>query len=189
MPAILSLHGKGESGTDGLRQTAIGLGVAIPFNRAEWPFVVVFPQKPTQDCLWLEHGEFVNEVLAEVESEFAPDPTRRYITGLSQGGRGVFDLAGKLDWRFAAAAPVCGWTENSNLAKEFKGIPVWAIHGDADEVVPISGSVEAVESIVAAGGDAKLTSLPGVGHNAWDFAYREAGLAEWFLQFQLVDIG
>ena len=180
MPAILSLHGKGESGTDGMRPTAIGLGAAISLRRDDWPFIVIFPQKQTQDSLWLDQANFLDNVLEEVENEFEPAVEARFITGLSQGGRGVFDLTAKLRWRFAAAAPVCGWTDNPELGSDFKSVPVWAFHGEDDEVVPISGSEEAVELIVRGGGAARLTRLPGVGHNAWDFAYQEAGLADWF---------
>jgi hypothetical protein len=39
-----------------------------------------------------------------------------------------------------------------------------------------------VDAVNAAGGNAKLTIYPGVGHNSWDKAYREEKLGEWFLQ-------
>ena len=34
-------------------------------------------------------------------------------------------------------------------------------------------------------GEAKLTLLPGVGHNAWGHTYRESNLPEWFLRHSL----
>ena len=34
-------------------------------------------------------------------------------------------------------------------------------------------------------GEAKLTLLPGVGHNAWDHAYSESNLPEWLLRHNL----
>jgi len=59
-----------------------------------------------------------------------------------------------------------------------------AIMLDVDKwrfLVLIPQKPEMVEAARAAGGDAKITTYPGVGHNSWDNAYREAGLADWFL--------
>jgi predicted peptidase len=43
-PVILFLHGAGERGTDGLRQTQVGLGTAIRENARWFPAIVVLPQ-------------------------------------------------------------------------------------------------------------------------------------------------
>ncbi|HRK20781.1 MAG TPA: hypothetical protein PLX06_03190, partial [Fimbriimonadaceae bacterium] len=51
-PAILFLHGRGESGTDGRFQLWHGLERAIVRDSEKWPFVAIFPQKPEQDKLW-----------------------------------------------------------------------------------------------------------------------------------------
>ena len=185
LPAIQHLHGIGESGTDGIRQTAIGLGSAIQFGRSRWPFVVVLPQKPTQEELWPRSSDMLDEILLAVEREFEPDPHRRYITGLSQGGHGVFELAPLLRWKFAAAAPVCGWADLDKVADDFSEVPLGAFHGEDDAAVPHERSVEAVQKIKEGGGEAELTLLPEVGHNAWDHAYRESNLPEWFLRHNL----
>ena len=60
-------------------------------------------------------------------------------------------------------------------------IPVWAFHGDADSTVPPVNSIENVDRINAAGGNAKLTLFHGVGHNSWDPAYCETNVIEWML--------
>lgn len=180
-PAILFLHGRGESGTDGLRCCFHGIGSAAKLQMEDWPCLVVFPQKPDQDRLWPEHVENLNQVLTAVEAEFPIHETRRTITGLSQGGHGTLALASGLAWKFAAAAPVCGWMDDLGAARDLVDIPVWAFHGEADEVIPASRSIEAVEAIRETGGDAKLTLYPGVGHNSWDLAYRTEGLGPWLL--------
>lgn len=185
IPAVLFLHGMGESGVDGVKQSAIGLGHAIRMDRSRWPFLVVLPQKPTPEEAWVESRTHIDHVLGAVEKEFETDPHRRYITGLSQGGFGTFDLAANLVWNFAAAAPVCGRADLGKVADDFSSIPLWAFHGEADGVVPSRHSVEAVAKINAGGGDAKLTLLPGVGHNSWDNAYVESQLPEWFLRHSL----
>src|SRR4051812_24373719 len=56
-PVILFLHGGGEAGTDGHRQTTVGLGPAVRAREQSFPFVVVFPQArdrvPATFSTWL----------------------------------------------------------------------------------------------------------------------------------------
>lgn len=180
LPAILYLHGRGESGSDGARQLLIGLPSAILHRASQWPFLVVCPQKPTLDAEWFDQRRWLNRMLRDVDDEFPTDASRRYLTGLSQGGRGTMRLAKSLVWDFAAAAPVCGWAEPSEVAANFKNLPVWAFHGLADEVIPARGSIDAIDAVPHR--RKRLTLLEGVGHNSWDYAYREADLARWFLR-------
>jgi len=184
-PAILFLHGRGESGTDGTKQTAIGLPHAIRTKAEEWPFIVICPQKPDFESLWPAHIKRINQSLEFAEQNHKIDPHRRYITGLSQGGHGTFQLAASLAWQFAAAAPVCGWITDPEAAKRIRQIPLWAFHGDADPVVKVEQSRTAVAAILAEGGNAKLTEFKGVTHNSWDDAYQKSGLAEWLLSHSL----
>lgn len=185
LPTILFLHGRGESGKDGVLQTANALGSSIRYGRERWPFLVVFPQKPTFEKLWPQYKEMLNGILREVDQEFEPDSHKRYITGLSQGGNGTFRLAGQLIWQFAAAAPICGWCDPKEAVENLKGIPTWAFHGGKDNVVPPSGSERAVEALKEAGENAKLTIYPEANHNSWDRAYAEKGLPGWFLGHSL----
>src|SRR5260221_9572627 len=43
-PVILFLHGAGERGDDGLKQSQVGLGGALRMHAERWPFIVVMPQ-------------------------------------------------------------------------------------------------------------------------------------------------
>ncbi|MBL8047737.1 MAG: dienelactone hydrolase family protein [Chthonomonas sp.] len=185
IPAILHLHGRGESGEDGTKPLIHGVPRSILFARDRWPFIVVMPQKRKETELWPEERDFLNAVLEKVESEYAIDPHRRYLTGLSQGGNGTFALATKLRWHFAAIAPVCGWCDPATAAKELVNIPLWAFHGATDDVVKPSGSILAVEALREAGATPKLTLYPGVGHNSWEKAYMEEALPKWFLSHTL----
>jgi poly(3-hydroxybutyrate) depolymerase len=45
-PVILFLHGAGEAGADGVRQTEVGLGRVLRTHPGRYPAVVVFPQAP-----------------------------------------------------------------------------------------------------------------------------------------------
>jgi predicted peptidase len=184
-PAILFLHGAGESGKDNLRQVIQGIGSAVMWDRDRWPFLIVFAQKPEVRELWPTQVEHLNGILKATEAEHSIDPHRRYLTGLSQGGHGTFHLVKKLAWQFAAAAPVCGWCSPETAVENFSDIPIWAFHGGADPVVPPKGSTEPIEALIAKGCDAKVTIYEGVDHNSWDKAYRESDLPTWLLGHSL----
>jgi len=202
-PMILFLHGAGERGSDGLLQTDVGLPHAIRLERSRFPAVVVMPQ-----CLqegWWSSGEMEEMVLAALSAatkEFKGDGKRTYLTGLSMGGFGTWDLASRYPRKFAALVPICGGISTppallkmypelgknsypddpssyAEVAKKIGKTPVWIFHGGADEVVPPENSRKMKEALKAAGGDVRYTEYPGVGHNSWDKAYAEPELVTW----------
>ena len=118
------------------------------------------------------------EVLAGLQKEFDLDENRLYITGLSMGGYGTWDVIWRHPKMFAAAVPVCGGGDESK-AELIKDIPIWCFHGGADPVVPTDRSRNMIKAIKAAGGTPKYTEYPGVGHNSWDRAYSEPELPKW----------
>ena len=183
-PGILFLHGRGESGTDNVRPSQHGLPLAVRVAPEQWPCLVVIPQKMDADVQWPQYWQLLNEMLDEVDGEWPTDPSRRYLTGLSQGGHGVWELAQSLLWDFAAIAPVCGWIDPMRAAHHLADVPIWAFHGELDEIVPSACSEAAVACVNGHGGSAKLTVYPDLGHNSWDRAYQESGLAEWLLSCQ-----
>lgn len=182
LPAILFLHGRGESGSDLDRLGQHGLLQAAAANPMDWPFLIIAPQKADPHQLWPWYHHLVDEVLYDVEANFDIHPTKRYLTGLSQGGNGTFELARRLRWNFAAIAPICGWADPIRAQFELHRIPVWAFHGSDDTVILPSASRVAVEFIRAGGGNARLTEYPGVGHHSWELAYADPELPRWFLE-------
>jgi predicted peptidase len=182
MPLILFLHGSGEQGDDGVKQSSVGIGPAIKLNPQGWaPYITVIPQKPKGRGGWMDHEELMLGVVEKTKKEYKIDPSRLYLTGLSMGGYGSWVLAAKYPAMWAAVAPICGGGNPADGPK-LKDIPLWAFHGDKDTAVPLKKSEEMIEAIKAAGGNPKLTVYPGVGHNSWDKAYRDEKLWEWFLQ-------
>lgn len=199
-PVILFLHGNGQTGSDGLRQTEIGLPAVIR-ERSDFPALVVMPQTPRG--AWWGTPEIERMVLAALDAataEFGGDPDRTYLTGLSLGGYGTWALAYRHPERFAALVPVCGgvttrrsripvpdwhpsathpddpWAE---MARAIAGIPVWVFHGGEDRRVPTEESRRMVAALEAAGAEPKYTEYPGVAHDSWVPAYREEGLYDW----------
>jgi predicted peptidase len=206
-PVVLFLHGSGERGTDGLLPTEVGLGRAIRYMGADFPFIVVFPQ-----C---RHNKFWNDAemqtvaltaLDQTIREFHGDPQRIYLTGTSMGGYGVWEIAARTPGKFAAYVPVCGGLQPvkdyPNLHLSFLGdpsftdpyaevarrigkTPVWIFHGDADPTVPVEESRKMAKALKDTGGNVRYTEYPGVPHNSWDKAYAEPELIHWMMQQKL----
>lgn len=180
-PLIMFLHGAGECGTDGAKQVAVGIGPAILLNEEKWNFIVVFAQKPVRADPWEKYDDAVMAMLRKTMVDYSVDPTRLYLTGLSQGGHGTWVIGGNHADLWAAIAPICGYGNAAAIAAPLKKMPIWTFHGEADMTVPMSQSKNIVEAVTAAGGTAKLTTYPGVGHDSWTKAYREEKLYDWFL--------
>ncbi len=206
-PTLLFLHGYGECGTNGSHQLTVGLPPAVMRSPERWPFVIVVPQKPEHNAEWEDFEDAVFAMLDLAASEFNADADRVAITGLSQGGHGTIAIASRNPGRFAAAAPVCGYTarrfhegerdvrgdvtaqtpEVVRAAEALAGTPVWLFHGGVDDVVLPAESESLHEALVDAGNaDAKLTIFARANHNSWDAAYNESGLWDWLAK-QLTD--
>jgi predicted peptidase len=186
-PTILFLHGAGETGVDGVKQSQVGLGKAIRAREKNFPFLVVFPQAQKRDGKLLEtwypgkpEGDRALAMLDAAMKEFNGDPNRLYLTGLSMGGFGTWKLAQAMPKRWAAIAPICGGGDTS-WAAEIKNIPCWCFHGEVDASVPAARSRTMIEALKAAGGKPKYDEYKGVGHNSWDNAYGTDALYDWFL--------
>jgi len=178
-PVVLFLHGAGERGDDGLKQSQVGLGTALRMLPGRYPAIVVMPQCAT-GARWSDAmARFALTALDQTMKEYSCDPSRQYLTGLSMGGYGSWLIAAQYPERFAAVAPICGGGDPANAAK-LKELPIWVFHGDADQAVPVARSREMVEAIKTAGGTRlKYTEYPGVGHNSWDAAYADSMFAQW----------
>jgi predicted peptidase len=118
------------------------------------------------------------DVLEQLRKELPVDDKRMYVTGLSMGGYGTWDLIARKPNQFAAAVPVCGGADEST-APALKQIPIWCFHGGADPTVKPERSRNMIAALKAAGGNPKYTEYPGVGHNSWDKAYSEPELPKW----------
>lgn len=181
-PVILFLHGSGELGVDGIKQTTIGMPVYVARNAARFPFIVIMPQAHQ---MWFRGQEAAAlwAMLEDVHASFRTDRDRVYLTGLSMGGFAAWELAVMRPDVFAAVAPVCGVAPKPFL-KNIVDLPVWAFHGGLDRNVPVSGSREAVEELKRLGASPRYTEYPNLAHNCWDEAYENPELYRWFLQYR-----
>lgn len=198
-PVILYLHGAGERGTDGQLQTMVGLGPVVKARAESFPAIVVFPQAPP-DSVW--NGASARAAMQALEAalrEFGGDPTRIYLTGLSMGGYGTWDLALEHAGRFAALVPICGGLHAlhafpnirvtqippddpdpyATAAARLAAVPIWLFHGEADRTVPVEESRRMAAALRRGGATVRYTEYPGVGHNSWESAYNEPELWRW----------
>jgi poly(3-hydroxybutyrate) depolymerase/peroxiredoxin len=179
LPVVLFLHGSGQVGTDNRKQLEIGFGPAVRKSGMPFPFVGVFPQ--AKDGPWRVEspdGQRALAILGAVDREYATDPRRVYLTGVSMGGEGVWSLAAAHPKRFAAIVPVCGGG-NPKHAAALKDVPCWAFHGDSDRIVPVGATRVTVRAITEAGGRPLYQEYRGVDHNCWDRVYAEAEMYHW----------
>ncbi len=186
-PLIIFLHGSGERGSD-INIVKVHGPPKIVEKNPNFPFITVSPQ--------LESGGVwdpvkLNRMLAMVKKQVRVDENRIYLTGLSLGGYGTWVWAQHSPQHFAAIAPVAGSTnligkEDPIDPCQFKGIGMWAIHGDSDDVVDPAGSFNVVQAARKCGLPARLTIYPETGHDSWTKAYDDAALYTWFLQHRRV---
>ncbi len=206
-PVILFLHGVGERGNDGVLPTDVGIAHAIRLNASRFPFIVVIPQCRT-DKRWI-HAEMQAQALAALDQsikEFHGDRDHLYLTGLSMGGYGTWNMTATHPGKFAAYVPICGGIFGpakapdarvslaadpnvsdpyAETAKRIGSTPIWIFHGGADETVPVEESRKMAQALQAAKANVRYTEYPSVGHNSWDKAYAEPELVPWLLSQKL----
>ena len=181
-PLVLFLHGAGERGTNLELVKTHGLPKLISKGK-DFPFIVVSPQCP-ENVFW--DTDVLIALLDEIEQNYRIDQNRIYVTGLSMGGNGTWSLAMAQPNRFAAIAPVCGWSVPS-AACTIKHLPIWVFHGAKDNVVPISSSEFMVEKLKSCGSDVRFTIYAEANHDSWTETYNNNELYKWFLDQSLAD--
>lgn len=194
-PLVLFLHGAGERGDDNERQLG---GIARAFEDVTSPIydsIVIAPQCPV-GAQWVmtpwEKGNYVVDnvpesrelecvcgILDECIDYYNVDTDRVYVTGLSMGGFGTWDMLARHGSRFAAGMPICGGGDPGR-AKYLKRIPIWTFHGSADPSVPVAGTRAMFSAIKRDGGeDIGYTEFDGAGHNVWDSVYTDRQVIDW----------
>ena len=197
-PLVVFLHGAGERGSDNSKQlTWLPLAMAGDAMRQDYPCFVLAVQCP-QDEKWVDvawgdasptpmpeaPSRALRAVIAALDRVLAEndvDPSRVYLTGLSMGGYGSWDLAMRMPERFAALVPVCGGGDPAAVER-LRSVPIWIWHGDKDQAVPVARSRQMADALREAGIDAAYTELPGVGHDSWRQAYGSDGALSWMFR-------
>lgn len=179
-PLVLFLHGAGERGSDLEIIKRNGPPKLVDDGR-EFPFVLVSPQCPERTT-W--DNKLLIHFLDEIEAKYNIDKNREYLTGLSMGGHATWSLAIQNPERFAAIIPVCarGYSQDVHVLKD---LPVWAFHGERDDIVPITDGQKMVDALKTAGGKVKFTIYPEANHDAWTETYNNPEIYDWLLNHSL----
>lgn len=193
-PLVVFLHGSGERGNDNELQLKNGVSFfADTITRKKFPTYVLVPQCPV-DKKWADvdfHAasnkmpadpssamDGVIQLINSIIEQNLIDTSRIYVTGISMGGFGTFDLISRYPDIFAAGAPVCGGGYE-DLAKDLVQVPLWIFHGGKDDIVNPARSRSMVEAIKKAGGNPKYTEFEDGGHIIWDKVYSDSKFYEW----------
>lgn len=192
-PLIVWMHGEGESGDSNIAQLRwLELIFTDDSDRTKYPFFLLAVQKPKHDA-WSESSpaesgapndmlEVVMAITDRVVRDFAVDPNRVYVSGVSSGGSATWELATRHADRFAAIAPLASSDTRIDLAGRLMNVPVRAFHSKYE----ISPSPEPIRQMVAAinavGGDAELVEIESNQHDCWTAAFQDHDLLDWMLQ-------
>ncbi|MBL4844857.1 MAG: dienelactone hydrolase family protein [Planctomycetes bacterium] len=113
---------------------------------------------------WWSYGErsFPLQALRYLRSTFPIDPNRVVLIGYSMGGFGSWNIGLRYHDLFAGAAPMAGgisrqeyFLGRDNRSRHLLGnarqLPLWILHGDSDEVVPVRLDRNSVKDLKARG--------------------------------------
>jgi predicted esterase len=193
LPLVVFLHGSGERGAD--NEAQLRNGVLAFCEPAQWkknPCFVLAPQCPAEQrwaggskagSVFTPTPQPAMDLLIEliektIRENPAIDPDRVYLSGLSMGGFGTFDLLARRPDLFAAAMPLCGGGDPEKVAS-FKQVPLWIFHGARDEVVIPKFSRDMVAALKKAGAPPRYTEYSTLGHGIWQETFYNPAVMEW----------
>ena len=205
-PLVLFLHGMGERGTDNQTQLLHGSSL-FQDSIDDYPSIVLFPQCPPTDY-WanLDRSNFdedslrlfkyrldqpphpslglVMDLIKYMIQQPYVDSSRIYLSGLSMGAMGAFDILWRMPNTFAVCMPICGSAPLEKVST-FQETPFWIFHGGLDRTVATRHSIEIVDSLKARQANVRFSLYPEANHNSWDSAFAEPDFLNWMFSHQL----
>lgn len=196
-PIVVFLHGSGQRGNDNEAQLiGVPKHLTDSIGRIKYPCFIFIPQCNKKD-VWVKFPNFPTSLetgklatpssrltlikLNSLIKNLPIDRKRVYVTGYSMGGEGAFDFLTRQPDLFAAAIPICSVSDTAK-AKIICKIPIWAFHGDQDDVNNVKYSRLMIAALENHKGTPKYTEYPNVKHNSWTKAYDEPGLFDWLFK-------
>jgi predicted peptidase len=168
-PIIYSLHsaaevgGKIERSLEHGPMSVIGREHATESLILRQQFLILSPHLKAgayKTAQWYLYTEVLNQILAEITQKYSGDINRVYLIGYSTGGTGTWGYLSRFPEKFAAAIPICGYTQRGkklkNIVPSFKSmknVPIWIFHNVWDRVVPYRHSRYAAEDIEKVSGE------------------------------------
>lgn len=150
-PLIVFLHGWSYQGTDNRRQLDGMQYTALfdPNKQTQNPAFIVAPQIPVSNHVWgyepdgiAKASTWPNDAIPalvdHLASMFPVDTNRVYLTGLSMGGAGTWDILARNVGKFAAGVVATG-VANLADAPSLVGTPIWSFMNRNDGTNPATG--------------------------------------------------
>ncbi len=148
-PFILFLHGGGEEGTNNVSQINSNIDNLLAEAKLKGAYLYAPQSTSTWNSVALTNN--VMTMIDGAEADMDVDVSRLYITGLSNGGGGTWDMLSRYPGQFAAAIPISGIAPASDfVASHLLNEPVFAFHARDDPTVSVTTTQNVLNSILAA---------------------------------------
>ena len=189
VPLFVFLHGSGERGNDNVQPlSSVPAVMSQPSMIHAYPCALLVPQCP-QGFDWsgaiAGETDMLDVVLLMIDESLRDDridPQRVYLAGFSMGASGAWDLAARAPGQFAAVVPIAGGGR-PETAPQLVNVRLRAVHGAADDVVPVEQSRSMIEVVRSRGGNPGYTEYAGLGHQSWQKVFqRDAEVLEWIFR-------
>jgi len=164
VPLVIGLHyGWGGGGSPPPYYGRDYMNILALPGFAELDAIIIAPDCPGRGWADPRSDAAVMALVESIRAEFQIDPDRIVVTGFSLGGMGTWSFAARHPDLVSAAVPVAG-RPTDEMVRGWGNIPVFAIHGDRDDVVPIGPTRDAIAKLSARGVVAELVELEGFTH-------------------------
>ncbi len=180
IPLIIFLHGSGERGTD-VEKVKVHGPLKYVNNNTLDAFILA-PQCP-ENTYW--ESESLFQLIQKICKENPNIDTQRiYLTGLSMGAWGVWNLAFAHPEMFAAIVPIAGFVDRVPMVEncKIKHIPTHIYHGLLDDVVDVNYAIEIYKKLKTCSLNIALTIFDDANHDSWTRVYDNAKTYEWMFQ-------
>ncbi|WP_026709484.1 carboxylesterase family protein [Flavobacterium frigidarium] len=178
-PLIVFLHGAGERGTDIEKVKVHG-----PFKYLQTNVLDAYILAP--QCAENEYwdADSLYELVLKIQKEHNIDNSRIYLTGLSMGAWGAWNLATAHPEKFAALVTIAGAVDRVVLLenKKLASMPIKIYHGLLDDVVDMNYSVMMYKRLKASDGNVTLTIFDDANHDSWSRVYDNKEIYEWMFK-------
>jgi predicted peptidase len=184
LPLIVFLHGYERRVDKEHWELDDGLGPVIASRiRSGNPveFFALFPKSDSGSWHATSGGgQLLMKLVGYVMDRYPVDADRVYLTGVSEGGSGVWSLATKYPDRWAAIAPIGGCPELASAAAVC-GIPCWCFQGGLERQVDLVQVQQMMDALRKAGAQPRYTQYPGRRHNISIAPFTDAQFFDWLL--------
>lgn len=201
-PLIVFLHGAGETGTNNTSQVNRNIDNLLDVAKQRGAFLYA-PQATTFNWSSIGRTGRVMQMVDQALATYDIDPLRLYVTGLSMGGGGTWNMLNRFSDRFAAGVPIAAISPAGDFdPADLVNLPLWAFHARDDGVVSERNTHRVVNDILAAAGKSpptypsnqdrvttlefvddelnlRYTEWPRGGHGIWGRVYADPQLRDW----------